>query len=100
MTAPDTNSAASDNSVFQGSGDRPDTPANDRALVQIIEYAYETASTTTRRDLEIETQWNTTELNQLLDRLEAIGYAELIGDSDRRMIVLMSRGELLGRRRR
>ena len=100
MTAPDTNSAGSDNSVFQGSEDRPDTPANDRALVQIIEYAYETASTTTRRDLEIETQWNTTELNQLLDRLEAIGYAELIGDSDRRRIVLTSRGEFLGRRRR
>jgi hypothetical protein len=55
---------------------------------------------TTRRDLEIETQWNTTELDQLLDRLEAIGYAELIGDSDRRRIVLTSRGEFLGRRRR
>lgn len=100
MTAPDTNSVASDNSVFQGSEDRPDTPANDRALVQIIEYAYETASTTTRRDLEIETQWNTTELDQLLDRLEAIGYAELIGDSYRQMIVLTSRGEFLARRRR
>ncbi|PGF14404.1 hypothetical protein CP556_21570 [Natrinema sp. CBA1119] len=99
MTAPNTNSAASNNSVFQGSEDRPDTPANDHALVQIIEYAYETASTTTRRDLEIETQWNTTELDQLLDRLEAIGCAELIGDSAHRMIMLTSRGEFLGRRR-
>jgi len=100
MTAPDTNSAASDNSVFQGSENRPHTPANDRAFVQITKYTYETASTTTRRDLEIETQWNTTELDQLLDRLEAIGYAELIGDSDRQMIVLTSRGKFLARRRR
>lgn len=100
MTALDTNRAASDNSVFQGSEDRPDTPANDRALVQIIEYVYETASTTTRRDLEIEAQWNTTELDQLLNRLEAIGYAELIGDSDHWMIMLTSRGEFLGWRRR
>ena len=100
MIAPNTNSAASDNSVFQGSEDRPDTPANDRSLVQIIEYAYETASTTTRCDLEIETQWNATERDQLLDQLETIGYAELIGDSDRQMIVLTSRVEFLARGRR
>jgi hypothetical protein len=100
MTAPDTNSAVSDNSVFQGTEDGVDTPANDRALVQIIEHAYETAGTTTRRDLEIETQWNSAELDQLLHRLESEGHVELIGDTDQHMVVLTSRGELLARGRR
>ena len=100
MTAPDTNSTASDNSVFQATEDRPDTPANDRVRVQIIEHAYESASTTTHRDLEFETQWNATELDQLLDRLEAIGYAESTGDSDCQMIILTGRGDFLARRRR
>jgi hypothetical protein len=100
MTAADTNGTASDNSVFQATEDRPDTPANDRARVQIIEHAYETASTTTRRDLEFETQWNATELDQLLDRFEAIGYAESTGDSDCQMIIVTGRGDFLARRRR
>ena len=100
MTAADTNSTASDNSVFQATEDRPDTPANDRASVQIIEHEYETASTTTRRDLEFETQWNATELDQLLDRFEAIGYAESTGDSDCQMIIVTGRGDFLARRRR
>jgi len=100
MTAPTTNSAASDNSVFQETEDGVDTPANDLALVQIIEHAYETAGTTTRRDLEIETQWSAAELDQLLDRLESKEYAELIGDSDRQMVVLTNRGEFLARGRR
>ena len=100
MTALDINSAASDNSVFQGTEDGVDTQANDLALVQIIEHAYETASTTTRRDLAIETEWSAAELDQLLDRLEAKGYAEVIGDSNRQMIVLTSRGEFLARERR
>lgn len=100
MTASYTNSAASDNSVFQGTEDGVDTPANDLALVQIIEHAYETAGTTTRRDLEIETQWSSAELKQLLDRLASKGYAELIGDSNRQMIVLTNRDEFLARGRR
>jgi len=100
MTAPDTNSAASHNSIFQETEDGVTTPANDRALVQIIEHAYETAGTTTRRDLEIETQWSSTELDQLLDRLEAEGYAELIGDSNRQMLLLTNQGELLAQGRR
>lgn len=100
MTAPDINSAASDNSVFQGTEDGVDTPANDLALVQIIEHAYETPGTTTRRDLELETQWSAAELDQFLDRLESKEYAELIGDSDRQMVVLTNRGEFLARGRR
>jgi hypothetical protein len=100
MTAPDINSAASDNSVFQGTEDGVDTPANDLALVQIIEHAYETAGTTTHRDLEIETQWSAAELDQLLDQLESKEYAELIGDSDRQMVVLTNQGEFLARGRR
>jgi hypothetical protein len=100
MTAPDINSAASDNSVFQGTEDGVDTPANDLALVQIIEHASETAGTTTRRDLEIETQWSAAELDQLLDRLESKEYAELVGDSDRQMVILTNRGEFLARGRR
>jgi hypothetical protein len=44
MTAPDTNSAASDNFVFQETEDGVDTLANDHALVQIIEHAYETVA--------------------------------------------------------
>ena len=100
MTAPNTNSAASDNSIFQGTEDGPDTPANGRAPIQIIEDAYETAGTTTCSDLTIETQWSTIEFDQFLDRLEAIGYAGLINDLDRQMIVLMSRGHLLARGRR
>jgi len=100
MTAPDTNSAASDNSIFQWTEDGPDTPANDRAPIQIIEDAYETSGTTTCSDLTIETQWSTIELDQFFDRLEAIGYAGLISDLDRQMIVLMSRGQLLARGRR
>jgi len=100
MTAFDTNSAASDNSVFQGTEDGVYTPANDLALVQIIEHAFETAGTTTRRDLEIETQWSAAELDQLLDRLESKEYAELIGESDRQMVVLTNQGEFLARERR
>lgn len=100
MTASNTNSAASDISIFQETESRSYLPDNDRVLVQIIEYTYETASTTIRRDLEIETQWNTIELDQFLDRLEAIGYAEFIGDSYCQMIVLASRGEFLAPRRR
>jgi hypothetical protein len=100
MTAPNPNSAASENSVFQETEDGIDTPANDPALVQIIEHAYETAGTTTRRDIDIETKWSATELDQVLDRLESEGYAELIGDSNRQMIVLTNRGEFLARGRR
>lgn len=100
MTAPNTNSAASDNSVFQGTEDGVDTPANDLALVQITEHAYETASTTTRRDLKIETRWSSAELDELLDQLEAKGYVELIGESERQMIVLTHQGEFLARGRR
>ena len=100
MTANDGNSAASDNSVFQGTEDGVDTPANDRALVQIIEHADETAGTTTRRELEFKTEWESVELTRLLDRLEAMGYAELIGESNRQMLVLTSRGESLARERR
>lgn len=100
MTANDANSAASDNSVFQGTGDGVDNPANDRTLVQIIEYAAETAGTTTRRDLAIKTEWESVELTRLLDRLEAMGSAELIGESTRQMLVLTSRGESLARERR
>ena len=100
MTAPDINSAASDNSVFQGTEDGVDTPANDLALVPIIEYASETAGTTTRRDLKLETQWSAAELDQLLDRLESKEYAELIGNSNQQMVVLTNRGEFLVRGRR
>jgi len=100
MTAPNTNSAASDNSVFQGTEDGVDTPANDLALVQIIEYASETAGTTTRRDLKIESHWSSSELTQLLDRLEDAGYAELIGESNRQMLLLTNQGEFLAQERR
>ena len=100
MTAPDINSAASDNSVFQGTEDGADTPANDSALVQIIEHAYETAGTTTRRDLKIESQWSSSELDKHLDRLEGEGYAELIGESNRQMLLLTNQGEFLARERR
>jgi DNA-binding MarR family transcriptional regulator len=100
MTAPDTNSAVSDNSVFQGTEDGVTSPANDHALVQIIEHAYETAGTTTRRDLKLQTQWSSADLRQALDHLEARGYAESIGDAHRQMVILTSRGEGLAREHR
>jgi len=98
MTAPDANSAVSHNSVFQETEDGANTPADDPALVQIIEYAYETAGTTTRRDLIIETQWNPSKLDKHLNRLETGGYVVLISESSNQMVLLMSRGEFVARR--
>lgn len=98
MTAPEANSAASDNSVFQSPEERVNTPADDPALVQIIEYAYETAGTTTRRDLIIETQWNPSKLDKLLNRLKAEGYVVLISESSTPIVLLTSRGEFVARR--
>ena len=100
MTAPNTNSAASDNSVCQGTDDGVNTPANDDALVQIIDHTYETAGTTTRCDLETGAPWRSGERNQRRKQLEVEGDAELIGDSDRQLLLVGHQGKCLARGRR
>ncbi len=78
MTAPDTHSTASDNSVFQGPEDRPDTPANDRVSCYetlfatesgvdgAINCAIETFGAVTDRQ---EVQFPSSELQECLDTL-------------------------------
>jgi len=96
MTAPDTNSAESQNSVFREEDWVP-TPADDRTL-RAIKHASQTASVTTRRALAIETGWSPSVLEDVLTRLESEGYAELIGESGCQRVVLTNRGETAARR--
>lgn len=95
MTANESSSAESENSVSQSARDGIQPSAHDPELVQIARCAYDTAGATTRQDLAVETGLLLTEIDELLQQLEAEGYADLIGESDRQVVLLTSRGEWL-----
>jgi len=93
MTANENNSAESENSVFQSPEDSIHTSANDPVIVQLAQYAYETAGATTRRDLVTQTELSPSEIDEYLRRLSAAGYADFIGDLERRAVLLTNKGE-------
>lgn len=95
MTANQNNSAESENSVSRSASNLTYHSAHDSELVQIARYAYATAGATTRQDLAVETGLLLTEIDKYLQQLEAEGYADLIGEFDRQVVLLTSRGEWL-----
>jgi len=95
MTANERSSAGSDNSVSQSVRDGIQPSAHDPELVRLARCAYDAAGATTRQDLAVETGLLLTEIDELLQQLEAEGYAELIGELDRQVVLLTTRGEWL-----
>ena len=96
MTANDTNSAGSENSVSPVE-DRAVTLARDPELRRIVEHAADSGGSTTRRDLAAKTGWSISEIDTLLQRLEAGELVELIGEAGYGIVVLTHRGERLAR---
>ena len=95
MTANESSSAESENSVSQSAKDGIHPSAHDPELVRIAPCAYDAAGATTRQDLAVETGLLLTEIDELLQQLEAEGYADLIGELDRQVVLLTTRGEWL-----
>lgn len=100
MTANECNSADSENSVSRSLGDRNHPSANDPELVRIARCAFNVAGATTRQDIVAETGLPPAEIDDRLDQLEAEGYADLIGEVDRRVVLLTTRGEWLAQEAR
>ena len=96
MTANNTNSAGSENSVSPVE-DRAVTLARDPELRRIVEHAANSGGSTTRRDLAAKTGWPISEIDTHLELLEAGGFVELIGEAGRGIVVLTHRGERLAR---
>jgi hypothetical protein len=95
MTANESSSAESENSVSQSAKDRIHPSAHDPELVRIARCAYDAAGATTRQDLAVETGLLLIEIDELLHQLESEGYADLIGELDRQVVLLTTRGEWL-----
>ena len=95
MTANKRSSAESENSVSQSAKDRIRSLAHDPELVRIARCAYDAAGATTRQTLVVETDLHPSEIDEHLQRLEASGYADLIGELDRQVVLLTNRGEWL-----
>ena len=96
MTANNTNSAGSENSVSPVE-DRTVTLARDPELRRIVEHAADSGGATTRRDLAAKTGWPISEIDPHLELLEAGGFVELIGEAGYGIVVLTHRGERLAR---
>jgi len=96
MTANNTNSAGSENSVSPVE-DRTVTLARDPELRRIVEHAANSGGATTRRDLAAKTGWPISEIDTHLELLEAGKYVELIGEAGHSIVVLTHRGEQLAR---
>ncbi|WP_276278575.1 hypothetical protein [Haloarcula regularis] len=79
MTANQSNSVDSENSVFQPFEGGDDTSVYVHQIVKIIELANETTGTTTRRDIIEEVRISFTELNTILNWLNSEGYIERRG---------------------
>mgnify|MGYP002126558632 CR=1 FL=1 len=94
MTANESNSAESENSVSPAD-DRIHPSAHDPELVRIARCAYDIAGATTRQDLALELGLLPTEIDDHLQQLETEGYAALIGEFDRQVVLLTTRGESL-----
>lgn len=86
MTASNTKSAASKNSVSQETEDRGDAPANDIALVQGIEYASGTADSQICRGCEIEPHWSAFDCGLCLQWVNLEG--DVVGKCDQQLIEL------------
>lgn len=95
MTANESSSAESENSVSQSARDGIHPSAHDPDLVRLARCAYDAAGATTRQDLAVETGLLLTEIDELLQQLEDEGYVELIGGLDRQVVLLTTRGEWL-----
>ena len=96
MTANNTNSVGSENSVSPIE-DRAKFLARDPALKRIVEHATETGGSTTRRDLAAKTGWSVSEIDTHLERLVEGEFVELIGEAGYGIVVLTHRGERLAR---
>ena len=95
MTANNSSSAESENSVSDAVKDGIHPSAHDPELVRIARCAYDGAGATTRQDIAVETGLLLTEIDGLLQQLENEGYADLIGELDRQVVLLTTRGEWL-----
>jgi CBS-domain-containing membrane protein len=93
MTANDTNRVGSDNSDSRTAEDAEIISEHDVRDRRIVEETRAVGGTTTRRDLLSRTELTLDELENRLRELADRGYVDLIGESERELVVLTCRGE-------
>lgn len=95
MTANQSNSVDSENSVFQPFEGGDGTSIYVQQIVDILELTDQTTETTTRQDIVEEIRISFTELNTVLDWLDSEGYIERRGTAPTEQVHLTSKGALL-----